>query len=71
MPGLKIQNLDDGECIDVRVVENSIVVNIPDMIQRWSNDSLRSVKHRVWSTYLDKERSSMPYFVDPGRDVMI
>ena len=71
MPVLKIQNLDDGECIDVRVVENSIVVNITDMIQRWSNDSFRSVKHRVRSTYLDKERSSIPYYVDPGRDVMI
>ena len=71
MPRLEIQNLDDGECIDVRVVENSIVVNITDMVQRWSNDSLRSVKHRVRRTYLDKERSSMPYLVDPGRDVMI
>jgi len=68
--GLEIQNLD-GEWIDVPVVENSIVLNVADMFQRWSNDTLRSAKHRVRATHLDKERWSMPYFVDPGRDVMI
>ena len=70
VPGLEIQNLDD-EWIDVPVVKNSIVVNVADMLQRWSNDTLRSAKHRVRCTHLDKERWSMPYFVDPGRDVMI
>jgi isopenicillin N synthase-like dioxygenase len=47
------------------------VVNVADMFQRWSNDTLRSAKHRVRATHLDKERWSMPYFVDPGRDVII
>jgi len=70
VPGLEIQSLD-GEWIDVPVVENSIVVNVADMFQRWTNDTLRSAKHRVRATHLDKERWSMPYFVDPGRDVMI
>ena len=70
VPGLEIQNLD-GEWIDVPVIENSIVVNVADMFQRWSNDTLRSAKHRVRATHLDKERWSMPFFVDPGRDVII
>ena len=53
------------------VVENSIVLNVGDMFQRWSNDTLRSTNHRVVNTNITKARYSMPYFVDPGRDVMI
>ena len=53
------------------VVENSIVLNVGDMLQRWSNDTLRSTNHRVVNTSITKARYSMPYFVDPGRDVMI
>ena len=53
------------------VVENSIVLNVGDMLQRWSNDTLRSTNHRVVNTSITKARYSMPYFIDPGRDVMI
>ena len=69
--GLEIENRETGEWIDAPVVENSIVLNVGDMLQRWSNDTLRSTNHRVVNTNITKSRYSMPYFVDPGRDVMI
>jgi len=41
------------------------------MFARWSNDILKSTPHRVVNVDMDKPRYSMPYFVDPGRDVII
>ncbi len=57
--------------MDVPVVENSIVLNVGDMLQRWTNDLLKSTPHRVINTEMTRSRYSMPYFVDPGRDVII
>jgi isopenicillin N synthase-like dioxygenase len=69
--GLQIQDRETGEWIDAPIVENSIVLNIADMFARWSNDTLKSSNHRIVNTDLTRPRYSMPYFVDPGRDVMI
>lgn len=69
--GLEIENRETGEWVEAPVVENSIVLNVGDMFQRWSNEILRSTNHRVVNTNLTKSRFSMPYFVDPGRDVVI
>jgi isopenicillin N synthase-like dioxygenase len=41
------------------------------MFARWSNDILKSTPHRVVNVDMDRPRYSMPYFVDPGRDVII
>ena len=69
--GLQVQDRKTDEWIDTPVVENSIVLNIGDMFQRWSNDTLKSTNHRVVNTVHTNSRYSMPYFVDPGRDVLI
>jgi len=69
--GLQIEDRETGEWIDAPIVENSIVLNIADMFARWSNDTLKSSNHRIVNTDLTRPRYSMPYFVDPGRDVMI
>ena len=69
--GLQVENKETGEWEDVPVVENSIVLNVADMFSRWSNGILKSTNHRVVNTDMTQSRYSMPYFVDPGRDVMI
>ena len=69
--GLQIQDRETNYWVDVPVVENSIVLNIADMFARWSNDTLKSSNHRIVNTDLTRPRYSMPYFVDPGRDVII
>jgi isopenicillin N synthase-like dioxygenase len=69
--GLQVQDRETDEWIDVPCIENSIVLNVADMFARWSNDTLKSTNHRIVNTDLTRARYSMPYFVDPGRDVMI
>jgi len=69
--GLQIQDRETNEWVDVPCIENSIVLNVADMFARWTNDVLKSTNHRIVNTDLTKPRYSMPYFVDPGRDVII
>lgn len=57
--------------MDVRMVENSNVLNVGDMLKRWTNDLLRLTSHRVINTEMTLSKYSMPYFVDPGRDDII
>ena len=71
VPGLQIYDKEDDEWIDAPIIENSIVLNVADMFARWSNDILKSTPHRIVNSDLSRPRYSMPYFVDPGRDVMI
>ena len=70
-PGLQLKEKKKDEWADVPIVENSIVLNIADMFARWTNDLFKSTPHRVVNVAMDRPRFSMPYFVDPGRDVMI
>ena len=71
VPGLQIYDKEDDEWIDAPIIENSIVLNVADMFARWSNDILKSTPHRIVNSDLSRPRYSMPYFVDPGREVMI
>jgi isopenicillin N synthase-like dioxygenase len=68
---LQLYDKNDDVWITVPTVENSIVLNVADMFQRWTNDLLKSTPHRVVNVDMNRPRYSMPYFVDPGRDVMI
>jgi len=70
-PGLQLFDNNKDEWVDVPIVKNSIVLNIADMFARWTNDVFKSTPHRVVNVSMDRPRYSMPYFVDPGRDVMI
>ncbi len=71
IPGLQVYDKESDEWIDAPIVENSIVLNVGDMFARWSNDILKSTPHRIVNSDLSRSRCSMPYFVDPGREVMI
>ena len=71
MPGLQIYDKESDEWIDAPIIKNSVVLNVADMFARWSNDTLKSTPHRIVNSDLSRSRISMPYFVDPGRDVMI
>ena len=71
VPGLQIYDKESDEWIDAPIIKNSVVLNVADMFARWSNDTLKSTPHRIVNSDLSRSRISMPYFVDPGRDVMI
>ena len=60
---------NDGEWIPVTVVEDAIVVNIGDMMERYTNGKLKSTIHRVVNPTdtkkLKESRFSVPFFFHP------
>ena len=67
--GLFVKTISE-DWVEVPVIENSIVLNIADMFQRWTNDTYISTPHRVMNV-LDKTRYSMPYFVGPNKNTIV
>ncbi|RKF19890.1 2OG-Fe(II) oxygenase [Alginatibacterium sediminis] len=68
--GLQVQN-KEGDWLDAEPVPNSFVVNIGDLMQRWTNDRYKSTPHRVMSPKQNTTRFSMPFFVEPNFDTQV
>ena len=65
VPGLEVQDLH-GDWHPVPFAGlDGVVVNIGDLLQRWTNDYFVSTKHRVVNSHIHLPRFSMPHFVDP------
>ena len=65
--GLEVLNRK-GEWLGITEVEDHIVVNVGDMLQRLTNDRLRSTTHRVVNPPKEKwsePRFSIPFFLHP------
>ncbi len=62
--GLEIQ-LPDGRWIPARPVRGTFIVNIGDMMQRWTNDLYVSTPHRVLNRS-PHHRYSAAFFFDPS-----
>ena len=70
VPGLQVQDLK-GIWHPVPFASDGVIVNIGDLLQRWTNDYFKSTKHRVVNSHIDKTRYSMPHFVDPTPGTMV
>lgn len=68
--GLQVQSVD-GPWIDVAPLEGALIVNVGDMMQRWTNDRWRSTMHRVINRAAGRERWSVAYFFDLDADAVI
>lgn len=78
--GLKVKRTD-GIWIEVQPVKDSIIVNVGDMLMRWSNDRLKATLHKVESpsnvtTTTDQnaivpERYSIAFFCNANKNVDI
>jgi isopenicillin N synthase-like dioxygenase len=60
----------DGEWIDVPPRPGTIVVNLADCVQVWTNDRYRAAVHRV-VPMTDRDRYSIPFFFNPAGDAVI
>jgi len=67
--GLQVGNRA-GQWIDAPYIEGTFVVNIGDMLERWSNDLFVSTPHRVVNAS-GRERYSIPMFYDPDFDTVV
>lgn len=57
--------------IDAPYIEGTYIVNVGDLLQRWTNDLYMSTPHRVVNSNLDCSRYSFPYFVHPDDNVIV
>jgi isopenicillin N synthase-like dioxygenase len=62
--GLQVLNAT-GEWIDAPPIPGTMVVNIGDLFQTWTNDLYTSTLHRVFNTSAEA-RLSVPLFASPN-----
>ncbi|KAK9211643.1 hypothetical protein WN943_001020 [Citrus x changshan-huyou] len=54
---------------DVAPMKGAFIVNLGDMLERWSNCIFKSTLHRVLGT--GRERYSIAFFVEPSHDCLV
>ena len=67
--GLQVQR--DGEWFDVAAPQDAFVINIGDLMARWTNDKWVSTLHRVVARPNQPARKSLAYFHQPDWDAEI
>jgi len=70
--GLQVRDLE-GRWHDAPTVEDGFIINIGDLLMRWTNDRFRSTLHRVVNPARStgSRRLSIAYFVAPNYDAVI
>ena len=68
--GLQVQRVD-GSWIDARYIPDTFVINIGDVLARWTNDHFNSTPHRVISPAQSRARYSVAFFMDPELDSIV
>ena len=69
VPALQVRNAA-GEWIEAPPIPGTFVVNIGDMMARWSNDRFASTLHRAVNTS-GRARYSIPFFLGVNGDTVI
>jgi len=78
--GLQVQNPHTGAFVPAKPIPGTIVINVGDLLARWSNDVLRSTLHRVVAPSVENvdkngelipARQSIAFFCNPNFDVEV
>ncbi|KAF8928070.1 hypothetical protein BGZ47_001835 [Haplosporangium gracile] len=80
--GLQVEDpKKPGKFTDVEPIDGALVMNIGDLMMRWSNDTLKSTRHRVAlpplqdrissETGITQQRKSIVYFLTTDPDTVI
>jgi isopenicillin N synthase-like dioxygenase len=67
--GLQVQG-SGGTWLTAHPIEGTFVVNVGDLLARWTNDRFRSTQHRVVNRS-GRARFSTGLFIDPNADTLI
>lgn len=67
--GLEVRNRH-GQWIPAPPIAGSFVMNVGDILARWSNGRFASTPHRV-RNLTGRERYSQPFFFDPSMDTVV
>jgi isopenicillin N synthase-like dioxygenase len=67
--GLEVQDRH-GDWVVARPIEGTLVINVGDLLARWTNNLFRSTPHRVVNRS-GRERLSIAAFVDPNYETMV
>ena len=63
-----------GEWVPINMIEGTIICNVGDMLQRLTNNTLRSTTHRVVNPKANQarvSRYSIPFFMHPSPEVSL
>jgi len=66
--GLQVE-LPSGRWADVPTLDGSLVINLGDLMERWSGGAYRATRHRVLAP--PAERFSIPFFFEPRYDTVV
>lgn len=67
--GLQVQDRN-GEWVKATPIPGAMVINIGDLLERWSNDRLKSTMHRVVNSS-GRDRYSLTVFYDPSYSTIV
>lgn len=68
--GLQVWNRDNDRWVDVEPRKGAFVVNLGNLMMRWTNDNYMSNLHRVINK-TGKERYSVPFFFSGNPDYVV
>ena len=68
LPGMEVETDAGWQLLEAR--DHQLIVNLGDMLARWTNDYYRSPRHRVRNRS-ERARQSLAFFFDPDPDAPI